>query len=452
MTEITSAQSTAPPQSRRHPGKMLGCLLGFAVIVFVWFCFVSAVAPARVAFSSPGGALAAIFTPPLLLAVLVWTGIRYFAAPLPKIGGTPVAAIEPVPPASAHMPATRFRIGAWSALTPQGDALKTVALSKARKTAFKPDQAIRLANGNPAHASMVSGLRLDAEGLPANTRLRVPRITAMLVSILNDLHSQQTGFTETIAGAVAVYWVVPEAMVADGLARMDVFAAAWKRSAWRGAAYTMHAVPAARSATYTLLSALQYGIDESAIPCAIVIAADSLIDGAELESMQDDLFSDAAPHGFIPAEGAAGLLLLDPGKSPEDMWIQAATLAPVKTIAFKDNITRKDIAHGLGSAVAGAIHAAQKAGEDVNFVVSNADHRAEGIVQISNMMVQELAHLDPLEERLSPMEYAGSFGAASDLVHLALAVEVACADGHVVCAVSNTQAEVASVLILPALV
>ena len=40
-------------------------------------------------------------------------------------------------------------------------------------------------------------------------------------------------------------------------------------------------------------------------------------------------------------------------------------------------------------------------------------------------MAQVLAGLDPLPQRICPMEHVGAFGAASDLIHIAFAAELA---------------------------
>lgn len=63
-------------------------------------------------------------------------------------------------------------------------------------------------------------------------------------------------------------------------------------------------------------------------------------------------------------------------------------------------------------------------------------------------MMQVLAGLDPLGQRISPMEYAGAFGAASDLVHLALAVELASEKAAL--ALSSTGGQSAGVVVMPA--
>jgi hypothetical protein len=81
-------------------------------------------------------------------------------------------------------------------------------------------------------------------------------------------------------------------------------------------------------------------------------------------------------------------------------------------------------------------------------VVSDSDHRSRGIMEIIGAMTHVLGALDPLEQRISPMEYAGAFGAASDLVHLALAVELA--GDKSVLTIGTSGGQYASVVVIPA--
>jgi hypothetical protein len=71
-------------------------------------------------------------------------------------------------------------------------------------------------------------------------------------------------------------------------------------------------------------------------------------------------------------------------------------------------------------------------GQAMSIWWSVTPHRGEGVVRVTAAMMQVVAQLDALEQRLSPMEYIGTFGAATDLIHLALAMEVASAENHVV--------------------
>src|SRR5699024_8304523 len=127
------------------------------------------------------------------------------------------------------------------------------------------------------------------------------------------------------------YWIVPHALLTEDKFHADIFASVWKHSSWRQLEYLLHVVPDAPAAGYAILAALQHDIDDSVIPYTLVVAADSLLDSDELATALalEQVFSDTAPLGFIPSEGAGGLLLFNPEKSPHDMWANAMTLAPV---------------------------------------------------------------------------------------------------------------------------
>jgi hypothetical protein len=435
---------TAP---RRAVFSIIGWLLFLLAATVAWYFLLSIAAPARVDFDGERGTLLGTFIPPLLLTLICWTGLRRLTAPAPAPAVAETSAAPPAP-AEAPLPKARFRIGAWSVMTPQGDAAQTAELTKAREKAFKPDKAIVLENGNPAHAGMVPKLMLERAGYPANTRLRAPRVGTMLTGILDEIHARQISLQDMIEGPANVYWIVPRTLLTQDNAHANLFAAAWRRSAWRESAYLLHMVPSAPAAGYAIVSALQNGIDDSLIPYTLIVAADSLLDSNELEL--DEIFSATAPLGYIPSEGAAGFLLFHPEKSPQAMWADAPTLAPVATIELPAEQAAKAAANALSQAMASSLLAAAKPAADVKLVISDTDHRVQGSMDVIGALAQVMEHLDPLEDRRSPMEYAGSFGAATDIIHLALAMELAAADSLVVCTVCNAGGQVASVLVLPA--
>lgn len=449
---MTSAAPGSPSVFWRRAAKVAGWGLFLLVFAIAWYILLSAVAPSRVDFSRGGAAIAVAFAPPILLTLLCWTGVQHLAAPPVVPARAPAAGSSPALPVGPSLPVARFRIGAWSVLTPHGGAADTVACTTSRTAAFKPDKAIVLENGNLAHASIIDDLKLDKSGFPATTRVRLPRIATMLTAILDDLNAQQTRLTDMVEGAVNIYWLLPATIVLEANAGPGLFDAAWKRSAWSEEHYVLHIVPVGPGGGYTVLSVLQEGIDSSVIPYTLVIGADSLLDAVELAPALalEQVFSDAAPRGFIPSEGAAGLLLFNPEKSPEEIWMHAATLAPVARRVLEEVGSPKQTVEDLEAVFSASIVAAAKSADAVEFVVSDADHRPEGVMQITNTMTQLVAHLDPLEQRLSPMEFAGAFGAASDLIHLALAVAVASTEKKLVCSVCNAGIHLASVLIVPA--
>ena len=77
----------------------------------------------------------------------------------------------------------------------------------------------------------------------------------------------------------------------------------------------------------------------------------------------------------------------------------------------------------LPSALHAAIVADGGSASSVGAIVSDADHRAAGVIEATAAMTLHVPHLDPLADRISPMQYAGWFGAATDLVHICLGAE-----------------------------
>lgn len=442
MTDVTLQQAThASNSSGKLAFKIFLWILTLLVLSAVWFIIVASVAPARLDFSSVGSSLMAS-TPPVLFTFLCWTGMKIFSTPRILPTATPVA--NAPPPAELPMSVARFRIGAWSALTPHGNVIETIEGTKARIKVFKPDKAIQHPSGYPVHAGIIDSLELEAMGHAAGTRLRAPRVMTMLAAILDDLHAQQAALNELIEGPANVYWLLPQALMDGDDARSAIFAAVWKRSAWREGAYLMHMIADRDANVFTLLSDLQKGIDQSCIPYTIIVAADSLLDHEELAPALalGQVFSHTAPQGFIPSEGAGGVLLFNPDKAPDDLWANAAVMGPVRAVRRNTN------QDGLRAVLASALTAAGKGAADIGVVVSDSDHRTRGSMEVVGAMTQLLAGMDPMEQRISPMEYAGAFGAASDLVHLALAIELA--GEKPALALSTSCGHRAAVIVMPA--
>lgn len=442
MTD-TTLQQAAPASKFSRKRALRVFLWTFVLVVFsvAWFILLAIGAPARLDFSSVGAFLMAS-TPPVLLTLVCWTGVQWSSTPRRR-SAPATDAKAPTVPSEPTMPVARFRIGAWSALTPHGKASETVEGTKARNKVFKPDKAILHASGYPAHAGIIDNLNLEAMGHPADTRLRAPRVMTMLGAILDDLHLQQPTVAASIEGPASVYWLVPPALIAGDDAHSAIFEGAWKRSVWRAGSYRLHMIPASDACVFTVLLNLQNEIDQSTNSYAMIVAADSLLDREELARSLAlrHVFSHTALQGFVPSEGGGGVLLFNPEATPDDLWADAAILGPVQT-----SVRNRDES-GLRGVMSGALTAAGKSAVDIGIVVSNSNYRTRGGMEVIGVMAHVLAGLDPLEQRISPMEYAGAFGAATDIVHLALAVELA--GEKSVLAISSTHGLLAAVVVIP---
>ena len=445
MSDISLPQAPPVHRPRRRLVFRIGLwILVLAIVGLAWIVLLASVAPSRLDLSG-GGAILMLCAPPVLLALLGWISLQFLSAPksvpfLPEIApaAMPVPEVAPV----LSVPLVRLRIGAWSALTPHGAVTETAEGSKARKQVFKPDKAILHPSGYPAHAGIVDPLDLAATGHAAGTRLRAPRVMAMLAAILDDLHAQQGSLVRREDGPVSVYWLAPDAISGDA-AQGAIFARAWQHSAWRDMPYVLQAMAGGEAQLFTVLSALQNGIGQPDFACAIIVGADSLLDTEELAPALalGQVFSSSAPQGFIPAEGAGGIVLWNPDKAPEQMWANAAILGPV-------SIMPGAATHAaVRSVMSAAITASGMDAADIAHVVSDADHRPQASMAVVAAMLEVLAGLDPLEQRLSPMESAGSFGIAADLIDLALAVELASEKPAL--ALGTTGGQCAGVVVMP---
>lgn len=451
MTDIPLQQTpSAPPlqrSRRRLAFRILLSIVALTIIGLGWIALLASVAPSRLDFSG-AGAILMVCAPPVLLAVLGWTGLQFVSrsSSVPSLPDS--ASISAPAPEAVPVPAltlVRLRIGAWSALTPHGAVVETVDASQARRQVFKPDKTILHPSGYPAHAASIDKLLAGAPGNAAGLRLRAPRVTAMLIAVLDDLHAQQGALVRSVAGPVGVYWLAPEALSSGGEVHAAFFALAWRQSAWRDMPYALQATAAAGSDLYSVQSAMQRGVVQPAVACTIMVGADSLLDPEELAPALalGQVFSSDAPQGFIPAEGAGGLLLWHPDLAPEQLWANATVLGPVGMVA-QGMATDAS----LHSAMAAAILASGKDAAEIAHVVSDGDHRPQASMAAVTAMLQLLPALDPLQQLLSPMESAGSFGTAADLVHLVLAVELA--NEQPALALCANGAQCAGVVVMPA--
>lgn len=432
--------------------RVLGWMAVLIVFAAAWFALLALVVPARA--ERPGGAghVLLTFSPPILMTLLTWIAVRHMTLPSRQ------AKVEPEPAqdcavALAAIPysATRFRLGAFSALTPFGNALETVEGTQSKEKVFQVDRTLSIPGGFPVHAAMVPALPLARLGYPADTRRSAVRIAAMLELILGELHQQQDRIASAIEAPGVVYWLLAPQLTDDGAAQ-QALAAAWSRSPWRTVKHELHLVRGLPGGAYALIAALQRDIEQSRAPFVLLLAADSVLEPDLLAPLfeLEQVFSENAPNGFIPAEGAAGLLLFHPAHSPAGLWNGACQLGPAVCIARpQERKGRKPELASLSTALASALSAAAVAPDSITAIVADSDHRVAGAMEAAAAMTLHTAHLDPLEDRISPMQYAGWFGAATDLIHVALGAELALTREATVGTLAASVDQAAALLILP---
>ncbi|AMO95527.1 hypothetical protein CFter6_2861 [Collimonas fungivorans] len=370
--------------------------------------------------------------PSTILTLIGWIGLHVFTSSVASSPAVADAANVQSSPLSKSTPTTsltgKLRIGAWGLVTPFGDASATVTRSRKQERAFRPDKIIRNEDGHPVHAAVVEELPLEILNYPVETRSRAMRVSAMLVTVLNTLFDQQADLARSTTAPAKVYWLVPEALPLNNETRLS-FSIAWTHSLWRNVDYDLQLLPAATESAYGVVNALQQHMSPSKMPYVLLLAADSLVNPDELLTSLalDQVFSNRTPDGFVPAEGAAGLLLVDAAYAQASELVDGCTLGTVhRGQRTEDRGTKGKLDSGtLVTCITEAMAAAQTTADKIGIVISDTDHRMPRSQEVIHAMEKVLPNLDPLSQRIAPMALAGSFGAASDLIHIALAAEMA---------------------------
>jgi hypothetical protein len=96
------------------------------------------------------------------------------------------------------------------------------------------------------------------------------------------------------------------------------------------------------------------------------------------------------------------------------------------------------------------MNTSQTSADKIGAILSDTDHRLEPRgLEVMDAIRLACPNHQP-QDRISPMEYAGSFGMASDLIHLAVAAEAAKAAEQAILTISVADArQTAAVVVLP---
>ncbi|MEJ8859265.1 hypothetical protein WKW79_32185 [Variovorax robiniae] len=160
----------------------------------------------------------------------------------------------------------------------------------------------------------------------------------------------------------------------------------------------------------------------------IVVAAESTISDACVAQWdaRGTLFSTARRNGLMPGEASAGLLLT----GVKDLRFASAEAPQVARPVFGQLESSAD-----ASTVSRATALAELAGRlseasaieatTIEWVVSDADHRASRVTEVARLLQDRLPHVAFDENNLSTGITCGHMGAASELVGLALACHLA---------------------------
>lgn len=393
--------------------------------------------------------------PPMVLTFIGWLGLRIIV-PSPASSVVDPASMKSTSmekPVVVPSQANRLRIVAWSAVTPFGDAGATISRSQDQEKIFRLDNAIRNADGYPVHVAAVEELRLEDLGYPSETRSRPMRIAAMLVTVLNTLYDQQSALANSSTSPATVYCFIPATMRVDSETRL-YFATAWLHSSWRNIDYELHLLPSATENVYSVVNNLQTILDPNKMPYVLLLAADSLLDPDELMAplAENLVFSGQTADGFIPAEGAAGLLLVDAAFAVRSHLGDLCSLGPVQQgLRTSDRAAKGKLdSSTLATCITEAMAAANTTADRIGSVINDTDHRFSRTGEVIEALGKTFPDLDPLSQRINPMAFAGSFGAASDLIHLALGAAAAATSERATLVVSVTHVRKTAAVVIAA--
>jgi hypothetical protein len=173
----------------------------------------------------------------------------------------------------------------------------------------------------------------------------------------------------------------------------------------------------------------------------LLVACGSRIGAASVQDWADQfiLFDSNHPHGRIPGEGAAGLLLADAAQGSLYQRDDAALMYPSSSAvraASADGKTRGDTGL-LAELAAQAIATAGLDAGQVNLLTADSDQRASRMGELLHMASAALPGLDLGSQVLSVASACGDAGAVSTLAALVLAQQQVTAGAGPVLSVSN---------------
>ncbi|MEW6372321.1 MAG: hypothetical protein AB1584_15405 [Pseudomonadota bacterium] len=214
------------------------------------------------------------------------------------------------------------------------------------------------------------------------------------------------------------------------------------------------------------------GLEESALPkmldrfaldacttdarlAAIVIACGSSIDQTTVDEWAEKgrLFTPSQPQGFVPGEGAAGLLLTELRQAKSIDGAVYTVLEPTVE-AKRDPSHRSSKPAGAGfldELAARALKCASVDVTDIGMVVGDASYRGQCMHELMGFTATTMPHLDSTADVASVGPGCGSCGAVPFVTALALAWHYALERGKPVLYMSNDDPELGhAVLVRPA--
>ena len=374
-----------------------------------------------------------LFALPLAMLAALWLGVRAVRAaraPKPEPAAAPQAAAE------APARAVELHVIAVAARASAGDDAASILQALAEQKRPELDPELKTQQGFPVFAARVPGLDDMALYATAQERGAPPdalaiatlRVTALLTDIASTLTRQaHRHVTELDVPARDEDWPLlrfelllpadwPEA--ARQRVRTEVLAAA---RVWPDARVSATEHLARDAIAADLLLRELASIPDTPPQWRVVLAGDSYVDAERVAQWDAEttLLTHANPHGRVPGEAAAGLLL---GPADADAQVRVA-LSPVLHRQKPADARGAQAEAAFSDLARDLLERADVPADSVIQIVSDADHRGSRPLEPLGVASQLFTHMDAAKDCQSVGATCGHTGAAASLLTLAVAAD-----------------------------
>lgn len=428
---------------------------------------------------------------PLALLLLIWLGKKLLtlalAAPAAATAGAPAADAAQAPAAtpSATPAMAPLTVLAGALRMPHG-ASATELSDKvlANQAHLELDPELTDAEGFPVmsarvpeldgaaqQALMAPWLQQHAAGMPPLSDEQY-RALALGSAVATELaHSASThqllapylaaAGAARAAVALPVLQVAP-LLPADWDQAQRLSAGMWllhviEQAGWPASRLSLSGAAARADATpLSVIEQLALQSEREALPClAIVLSCASHIGDASVDewAARGTLFSARNPHGQVPGEGAAGVLLADAAQAAQ---LETASQVRLHRAFHGKRETSADAPGRVSGTVLAELSTqalqanAVRAGQ-IGLVTADTGHHASRNGELFGMVHSTLPELDPASQLIGVAASGGNAGAVSAMAALVLGcAHVAQQAGHALCVSNQDPYQRCAVLLGPA--
>ncbi|MGZ8315971.1 MAG: hypothetical protein ACXW3B_12455 [Telluria sp.] len=458
--------TTSLAHVRPMPGWVKGSLL--AVPVF-GACWGGAIWYWRASSGSPETSDLFLFLValPVGLFLAFWLGRKVIEA---RLAVPATVTPDQAAMATAAPEAPPLAILAASLRSPHGASPEELATTIAdRKARADLDQELVDDNGFPVMTARCIDARDDALQEEITDWLSLNNVSELS---LNDEQWRAIAMATVVAGELAskaACDLIPTEGVAPVLHLMPILPPEWKieqrrvvgvwlrhsvaQFGWPSAQVTVAvetAEPATLSAVLGHLS--NHAAAKDTPLAAIIVACASHIGDASVAQWveQTTLFAPSRPHGQIPGEGAAGLLVTDVGQArtiDDAVFVVLGPACEARRDSSTDDIKRADATALLDVAMLALKRGAAEL-SDVAMIVADTGHRSNRMDELMGLALPAMPQLDAAVDVVSVGLATGTCGAVPFVTALALARHhVLERDASVLC-ISNEDPFVRSAVLL----